>query len=87
LSRQKGFHYSFGATVFGIGIGAETDYSSVTMLEYHAGTSSKYLHDTWGDKGNPEYGGQGGKWGAWPEIVHTLDWDTSTQGQLCSYSK
>jgi hypothetical protein len=71
--KQKGFHYAFGATVLGVGIGAETDYSAVTTLTYTAGKSSQYLHWTWGDKGNPEYGGQGGRWGAWPEIIHTLE--------------
>jgi fibronectin type III domain protein len=94
-SSEKGYSYGIAAAVDGFGVGDETDYSTVTTLTYSAGTKTRYRHWTWGDTGNPYWGGpnsgdcpafSGHSCGGFPEIVHALDWDPSRQGTLCGYS-
>jgi hypothetical protein len=92
---ERGYSYSLGASILGVGVGVETDYTQVTALTYNAGTKNRYHHWTWGLKGNPFNGGpnsgdcpsgSGHSCGGWPEIVHALDWDPSNEGTLCGFS-
>src|SRR6185437_9540483 len=68
----KGHHWGVGASVEGIGIGMETDYTTITDVTYTAG-KGKFSHWIWGQKGNPYRYDLGGKFGSDPEVIYAYD--------------
>ncbi len=76
-AHTKGWSYGLGATVEGIGVSAETDYTTSTDVTYTAGTRN-YSHYFWGQKGNPYYFTNGGRYGGDPKIIYDYDvkWGT-----------
>jgi hypothetical protein len=52
LSVGIGVTYGAGASVFGIGIKAETNHSVMVAQSYKAGSSHKRTHWVWGNNAN-----------------------------------
>jgi Fibronectin type III domain len=82
----KGWHFDLGASVLGVGIQDQTNYTTITTVNYTAlrKKGDKYtLHWIWGNDGNPLYGGQGiaTKFGGDPRIIHAYDGDAENIGQ------
>jgi hypothetical protein len=51
-SQGKGYHYSWEFSIFGIGVGGETDWNQQMTQEFDFG-SEPYDHDLWGHDGPP----------------------------------
>ena len=73
LEWGKGHHYDFGVTVAGVGLSAQSDYTTSTSQSYNTGNSGRDKHWTWGLNGNPLYGNS-------PQIIFSY---TCTPGGDC----
>jgi hypothetical protein len=51
ITKNKALTYGVAATVFGVGIKAETTHSQSVAQEYFAGSSTARRHHVWGDTG------------------------------------
>lgn len=76
----KGYGYKLGATILGVGVGTETNYTDITSVIYTAGKSKKRYHVIWGINGNPYFGGQGNgsQYGGDPKIIYSYDIPSGT---------
>ncbi len=52
LTKGSGVTYGVSASVFGVGIKAETNHSTMVAQAYRAGTSHQRHHFVWGNDGN-----------------------------------